>query len=79
MHLYIARIKVATVKFSLAIPMMKSLIGSLLISTFVFEHTKEARACTRLLYETGNKTFITHWSIDGLDGHFRQDGPVGLS
>lgn len=47
--------------------MMKALISSLIISTFVFEHPQAARACTRLVYETGNKTFVTGRSMDWMD------------
>jgi choloylglycine hydrolase len=67
MYLYITIVKSATVKFSSAFPMMKALISSLIISTFVFEHPQTARACTRLVYETGNKTFVTGRSMDWMD------------
>lgn len=54
-------------RFSSTFPMMKALISSLVISTIVFEHTYDAQACTRLLYETGSKTFITGRSMDWMD------------
>lgn len=73
-----------------AFPMIKALISSLLVSTFAFEHVQEARASTRLLYETGNKSFITGRSMDWMDTSaktslwafsrgMKRDGTVGAN
>ena len=70
--------------------MMKALVSSLVISTIVFEHTYDARACTRLLYETASKTFITGRSMDWMDASaqtalwvfprgMKRDGAVGTN
>lgn len=77
-------------RLSATFPMMKALISSLVISTFAFEPTHAARACTRLLYVTGNKTFMTGRSMDWMDTSaktalwafprgMKRDGTVGAN
>lgn len=77
-------------RVSSAFPMMKALISSLVISTFGYQHAPEARACTRLLYETGSKSFITGRSMDWMDTSaktalwafprgMKRDGTVGAN
>jgi len=68
--------------------MMKAVVSSAVLLTLALEPMDHARACTRLLYETGKRTFLTGRSMDWMDASaqtalwvfprgMRRDGAVG--
>lgn len=46
---------------------MKAAIGGLLMSCMAFAPLQHAQACSRVLYETGNQTYITGRTMDWAD------------
>jgi penicillin V acylase-like amidase (Ntn superfamily) len=69
---------------------IKSAIGALVMSTMAFAPWLHAQACTRVVYETGNQTFLTGRTMDWSDASaktalwvfprgMKRDGGVGSS
>jgi choloylglycine hydrolase len=67
---------------------MKTAIAALVISTMAFAPSQYVEACTRIVYETGNKSYITGRSMDWMDASaktalwvfprgMKRDGGVG--
>ncbi len=56
---------------------MKTVLSTLAIA-LAFGPLHNAQACTRILYETGNQSYISGRSMDWA-GSYRSDGAVGLS
>jgi len=50
---------------------MKTAIGALVISTMIFAPSQYVQACSRVLYETGNETYITGRTMDWADASRR--------
>lgn len=46
---------------------LKNAIGALVISTMAFAPLQHAQACSRVVYETGNQTYITGRTMDWAD------------
>lgn len=69
---------------------MKSTISALVISAMAFTNIQPVQACTRIVSETGNKSFITGRSMDWMDASaqtalwvfprgMKRDGTVGTN
>jgi penicillin V acylase-like amidase (Ntn superfamily) len=69
---------------------VKTLIGGLVISSIVSGLPRQAQACTRILYETAGKSFLTGRSMDWMDASaqtalwvfprgMKRDGAVGVN
>jgi choloylglycine hydrolase len=68
----------------------KAVVSTLVITTMAFAPSHYAEACTRLVYETGNKAYITGRSMDWMDASaktalwvfpkgMKRDGAVGAN
>jgi penicillin V acylase-like amidase (Ntn superfamily) len=69
---------------------MKTVVSTLVIATIALSSLEIAQACTRLVYETGNRSYITGRSMDWMDASaktalwvfprgMKRDGTVGAN
>lgn len=69
---------------------MKAVLSTLVIATIASGSLENAQACTRLVYETGNHSYITGRSMDWMDASaktalwvfprgMKRDGTVGIN